>query len=89
MTKKYLYGGRPAKVSDASGIEGMLLRTFDGSYFFRVYHEDGEFTDYDLRHDDLSVTITLDSLAAFYELEEVNILDHSPQVLGLQEVEEA
>jgi len=88
--KRFLYGKQPAYVSDASGVQGMLLRSLDGSYFFRVYHHDNhqEFTDYELRHSDLSVTIANDELASFYKLKDENILDHSPGVLGLEELRE-
>ncbi|MEX2281204.1 MAG: hypothetical protein WEE89_01825 [Gemmatimonadota bacterium] len=42
--------------------------------------------DYDIRHDDLPVTIDADALAAFYTVGERTILDHSPEVLGLREI---
>ena len=79
-----LYGGRETAVTDAGGVEGMLLRSMDGSYFFRIYHADKTFADYRLRHNDLSITIEEDELASFYLLEDENILDHSPEVLGLE-----
>jgi hypothetical protein len=85
-TRKFLYGEHPACVTDASGVEGVLLRSVEGTYFFRVYHEDDSFTDYELRHDDLAVTISSDALAAFYVLQDTHILDHSPEVLGLEPV---
>ena len=84
--RKFLYGKQQVEVSNACGVEGILLRSVDGAYFFRVYHEDKGFTDYELRHDDLAVTITQHALAAFYKLEDKNVLDHSPEVLGLEEV---
>ena len=86
MERKYLYGNQEVSAVSANGVAGMLLRSFDGSYFFRVYHDDGAFTDYELRHDDLSVTISEDALASFYKLGDTNILDHAPEVLGLEEV---
>lgn len=64
----------------------MLLRSFDGTYFFRVYHGEGQFVDYELCHSDLAVTISEDALASFYKVGDTNILDHSPEVLGLREV---
>ena len=85
--RKFLYEKQNATVVDAGGVAGMLLRSFDGAYFFRVYHDDKVFTDYEMRHHDLSVTISEDALASFYELKDTNILDHSPEVLGLEEVE--
>jgi hypothetical protein len=49
-----------------------------------VYHENGEFTDYKILHDDLEVTIAHDALASFYKLGDQLVLDHSPEVLGLE-----
>ena len=59
MTDKYIYGGRVSEVQDASRVSGTLIKILDGTrdFAFRVYHGDGEFTDYDLNHDDLAVTI--------------------------------
>jgi hypothetical protein len=86
MSEQYLYGGRPADVKSANGVKGMLIRSFDGHMAFRVYHEHDkeQFTDYEIRHDDLEVTIAEDELAAFYKVGENNILDHSPEVLGIE-----
>lgn len=86
---KYLYGGKPVEVQSAAGVRGVLIRTFGGDMTFRVYHDNGEFTDYDIRHDDLAVTIDADELAAFYKLDGGDVLDHSPGVLGLQKVQES
>jgi hypothetical protein len=82
----FLYGQLPAEVRPAAGMKGMLIRTADGEMVFRVYDGPERFTDYEIRHDDLSVTIDADELAAFYKVGEHNILDHSPQVLGLRKV---
>lgn len=85
MSEKYRYGNKVAEVSDAGGVRGFLLRSgVDLSFFFRVYREDGEFTDYEIRHHDLEVTIAPDALAAFYKIGDRLILDHSPEVLGLE-----
>ena len=86
MNKKYLYGSVPAEVDSAAGVQGMIIRSFDGSFMFRVYRDPEHFTDYEIRHDDLSVTIDADALAAFYKVGEHNILDHSPPVLGLKKI---
>ena len=87
MKHKYLYGGRPAETESADGAKGVLIRARDGTLMFRVYHGNEGFTDYAIRHDDLSVTIDKDALATFYRVGEDYILDHSPQVLGLKKVE--
>lgn len=80
------YGTTIADVRPASGVSGMLCRSFDGSVFVRVTHADGSFTDYDFRHDDLSITIDADSFASFYHCGDDHFLDHSPEVLGLADV---
>lgn len=64
----------------ATGTTGFLCYNIDGSYFFRVYSENG-FKDYDLVHSDLKVTIEDDD-AYFYEASDYAILDHSPETLG-------
>ncbi len=80
---KYIYGKRVAQVTPAEGVTGFLCKSVDGEFFFRVYKENGEFDDYDIRHDDLQVTISTDALATFYQIGDDKILDHSPSVLGL------
>jgi len=84
MTGTYRYANSRAEEETASGVSGVLCRDSEGSYFFRVYHFDKSFTDYELRHDDLPVTIAQDALASFYRLHDHSVLDHSPQVLGLK-----
>jgi len=82
------------KIKNAGGTEGMLLRGMDGKSYFRVYdkNEDGEhikppsFTDYDILHHDLAVTIDRDFEAAFYYPADGSapFLDHVPETLGLK-----
>ena len=62
----------------ANGVEGCLIRSFGGKYFFRVYDSEGNFVDYDLQHSDLRVTIC-DEDAYFYLN---SVLDHAPATLG-------
>ncbi len=80
------YGTSAANASSAAGVTGFLLKRIDGVFFFRVYAAGGAFTDYDIRHDDLEVTISPDALASFYEIGDRRLLDHSPEVLGLKNV---
>ena len=87
MSDQYLYGGSPAEVESAAGAKGVLIRTLEGAVAFRVYHDRERFTDYEMRHDDLSVTIAPDELASFYRVGERRILDHGPEVLGLKRVQ--
>lgn len=79
------YGDKHAVARSAAGVSGVICRdAFHGQPFFRVYDEAGEFIDYELRHDDLSVTISPEAMASFYRVGERDVLDHSPQVLGLE-----
>lgn len=82
------YGHKIAEVRSANGTRGFLCESaVDGSHFFRVYETNGAFTDYYLRHQDLEVTISPDAMASFYRIGEDRFLDHSPEVLGLQQDE--
>jgi hypothetical protein len=67
----------------ADGVEGHLIWCADGQYRFRVYTDTREFTDYDLLHSDLCVTIT-DKDATFYSDKQGNRLDHNPATLGIE-----
>ena len=87
MNDRYQYGGVPAEVKSAGGVRGMIIRSLDGVLMFRVYHDRERYADYEIRHDDLGITIDADVLAAFYRAGERDILDHSPDVLGLKRVE--
>jgi hypothetical protein len=88
MTEKYIYRGKVSEVKSAAGTSGVLIKLFGGGYAFRIYHENGEFTDYDLNHDDLSVTIDQDELASFYTCEERHSLDHAPSDFDLKKIED-
>ena len=68
-------------IKPANGVTGHLLRAgYD--VVFRVY--DGTtFTDYDLTHSDLCVTIT-DEDAAFYSVPKSDRLDHNPETVGIK-----
>lgn len=68
------------QIKSAKGQSGILCRSIEGVYFFRVYQGD-DFIDYELCHDDLAITIT-DEQAAFYERDGQYFLDHSPEVFG-------
>lgn len=85
-SERHLYGGKSAEIRPAAGVKGVLIRALDGTMAFRVYHDHEHFTDYEIRHDDRSVTIEATGLAAFYKVGEHNILDHSPSVLGLRKI---
>ncbi len=72
------------KAKSANGVKGFLIYVHGTSNFqFRVYHEDKSFTDYDILHCDLGLEID-DVDAYFYQKENGrNVLDHSPETLGL------
>lgn len=71
------------KPKSANGVQGHLLTLTDGTMVFRVYDADHNFVDYDLKHSDLTVTIT-DEDAFFYRDEYTDALDHAPETLGKQ-----
>lgn len=70
------------KPVSAKGVTGHLIPVQD-RIMFRVYDQDYNFTDYDLLHSDLEVTIT-DPDAYFYRDEFTDRLDHSPDTLGIK-----
>ena len=67
------------KTKSANGLTGMLIQTWD-SMKFRVYNNENMFTDYDILHCDLEVTIK-DTDAYIYDNK---YIDHSPQTLGIE-----
>ena len=69
-------------IKPAKGTKGYLLYTLNKEYMFRVYKEDHSFTDYDILHCDLELTINDDD-ATFYNFDDGrSILDHSYEVAG-------
>ena len=69
------------KIKPANGTTGHLIRN-GYEMWCRVY--DGTtFTDYDLTHSDLCVTIR-DEDSAFYSEPKSDRLDHSPETLGIK-----
>lgn len=65
----------------SKGIKGYILSSFDNRCFFRVYHTDGDFTDYDINCEELEVELLSDWIS-LYESENKNILDWSSKALG-------
>jgi hypothetical protein len=69
--------------SPAKGVQGQLIRLFDNRYVFRVYDDNSyKFTDYDLLHSDLTITINDDDAYFYVDAELNKYLDHAPQTLG-------
>ncbi len=87
MAKFKMTSGKVVQAKDASGVDGVIIHS-GSSYFFRVYDKNYEFTDYELHHDDLSVTINEDALASFYSDGEKFWIDHGPSVFGFKELDE-
>jgi len=63
----------------ANGVTGILIRTHNQNYVFRVYDANHNFKDYDIAHSDLQITI--DDPDAYFYMD--SVLDHSPATLGL------
>ena len=74
----------PSRSTPMNRVSGILCRSIDGTYFFRTQDANGEFTDHELRHTELSITI-LDGDAFSYRVGDKHILDHSLRTLGLRE----
>jgi len=87
LREKYSYAGKPSKVKNAASVSGVLIKLFGGGFAFRVYNDKHDFVDYEINHDDLSITIDSDALASFYSYKDQHSLDHSPEVLGLSVIE--
>jgi hypothetical protein len=75
------------KIKDANGVQGVLLNPYhpDGKWVFRTYNDDGTFSDYDLCHSDLCVTINDFDATLYEDVDGFNRLDHSPEALGIRE----
>jgi len=54
-------------------------------YFFRIYNEDGSFTDYDLNIEELEIEI-ISEFASFYEEGENKRIDWSSETLGKKNI---
>ena len=83
--------GKNLREKSAKGAKGILIRSIENGsvkYLFRVYSDDGNFGDYELRFEDLPITIDEDALASFYEDETGALyLDETPETLGWKVVE--
>lgn len=81
------------EVKEADGIEGFLIHSMGVGMRFRVYdkvnldrHGCWTFHDYSITHSDLHVKIIGDG--AFYHTSDGKVyLDHSPETLGMKEIE--
>jgi hypothetical protein len=64
-------------------MKGYLCISLDGRYFFRTYHNDGSFCDYDINHTDMEIEI-VDSDAYIYKKDGECVIDHAPETLGMR-----
>lgn len=69
----------------ADKTTGYLIRVGD-DFMFRVYdcNSVDKFTDYEIYHYDMCVTIN-DTDAYFYKNADLDFIDYSPETLGLKE----
>ncbi|MCJ8331110.1 MAG: hypothetical protein HRT89_16385 [Lentisphaeria bacterium] len=72
---------KPEKITK---LKGILCKSFDGRFFFRVRDANGSFRDYTIAHSDLTIEIQ-DEEAFIYEKNGEYYIDHSPATLGLSE----
>jgi hypothetical protein len=78
-----MFNAKPAK-----GTRGFLIRsmieTKNGSlvptYLFRIYHDNGTFTDYDIYHYDMEIQILEDDAMFMSDDEGNNWIDHSMEL---------
>ena len=84
MKKCVIYGEAQTCETSASGISGLLCRSLNNEYFFRITTPNGQVQDYDLLHSDLAITIDKGQLASLYVNDGIAVLDHSSTVLGLK-----
>lgn len=68
----------------AKGTKGCIIRGGNDKLYFRVYDEQHNFVDYELRHSDLEIEI-VDPDSVFYKFENGNaVIDHKPETLGVE-----
>lgn len=72
----------------AQGIKGYILyspfKQSGGGYFFRIYRDDGHFTDYDIRSEEIEVELKGDWISLYESEDGENYLDWSSKALGRQ-----
>ena len=66
----------------AIGTRGFLIRGLDDEMWFRVYHPDKSFTDYEITHHDCEVVI-VDPSAAFIKGDAGDFLDYTTESMRI------
>ena len=72
------------KIKPAQGQRGFLIRSVDGTIWFRQYDIDHNFIDYDITHYDCEIEIT-DSSAALVVTDSGAYLDYTAEALGIDQ----
>lgn len=72
------------KETPSQGAKGYFLYN-PLEYFFRVYHENGEFTDYDIFCEELEVELLSDWVSFYERADGTKFLDWSSKALGKEE----
>lgn len=66
----------------AIGTRGFLIRGKEDQIWFRVYHQDQNFTDYDITHHDCEIVI-IDSSAALISNPAGDFLDYTAESMQI------
>lgn len=66
----------------AIGSRGFLIRGLGDEVWFRVYHPDKSFTDYDITHHDCEIVI-IDPSAAFIKSDAGDFLDYTTESMQI------
>ena len=71
------------KEKPTKGVKGFILYSpFGKRYFFRIYHSQGQFTDYDIRAEEIEVELDGEWLSLYESENGRNYLDWSSKALG-------
>lgn len=74
------------KEKSTKGVRGFILYSpfgkKDGKYFFRIYHSEGQFMDYDIRAEEIGVELDGEWLSLYESENGQNYLDWSSKALG-------
>jgi hypothetical protein len=66
----------------AIGVRGFLIRGIGDELWFRVYHPDKSFTDYDITHHDCEIVI-IDPSAALIKSDAGEFLDYTTESMSI------
>ena len=66
----------------AIGVRGFLIRGLEDNVWFRVYHPDKSFTDYEITHHDCEIVI-IDPSAALIRSDAGEFLDYTTESMEI------